>query len=366
MMREESPIVSVSGGTMRRSPIALAVLTISSVMVTGGAAQTPPPVGAFDASPYLREIRDDVLFGDVWERPGLSPRDRSLITIAVTQALYAADQVRTHVGRGLDNGLTQAEIAELIAHVLVYSGFPTGVNAARAASEVFEERGLPAVPASTPRNREPVVPPAYPNSFPATPYLAALLNDFVYGELWERPDLSKRDRSLATIAVAQAMGASSELRSHLGRGLDNGVTQEEIAEVITHVAFYSGIPSAMNAARVAAALFESRGLPLPRADFPAAPYLDTLVDGLMAATWERSELSPRERSLITMAVVQTLYSTDELRAQMERALENGVTPEELSELIAHVTLYSGFPMGVNASRTAGETFRDRGMPMPQP
>ena len=351
---------------MRRSRAALQVLSISVVFASGAGAQaTQPSVGAFDASPYLGEIRDDVLFGDVWERPGLSPRDRSLITIAVTQSLYATDQVRTHVGRGLDNGLTQAEIAELIAHVLVYSGFPTGVNAARAATEVFQERGLPAVPPSTPRNREPVVPPAYPNSFPSTPYLAALLNDFVYGELWERPDLSKRDRSLATIAVAQAMGASSELRSHLGRGLDNGLTQTEIAEAITHVAFYAGIPSAVNAARVAAALYESRNLPMPQSELPAAPYLDTLVDGLLAETWERSELSPRERSLITMAVTQVLYSTEELRAQVERALGNGITPEEIGELIAQVTLYSGFPMGVNSSRTAGEVYLARGLPMPQ-
>jgi alkylhydroperoxidase/carboxymuconolactone decarboxylase family protein YurZ len=352
---------------MRRTSIALGFLSLSLVFVSEASAQTAQPaVGAFDASPYLNEIRNDVLFGDVWERPGLSPRDRSLITIAVTQSLYATDQVRTHVGRGLDNGLTQAEIAELIAHVLVYSGFPTGVNAARAATEVFQQRNLPAVPPSTPRNREPVAPPAYPNSFPSTPYLAALLNDFVYGELWERPDLSKRDRSLATIAVAQAMGASSELSSHLGRGLDNGVTQTEIAEVITHVAFYAGIPSAVNAARVAATVFERRNLPMPQSDLPAAPYLDTLVDGLVADTWERPELSARERSLVTIAVAQTLYSTDELRTQMERALQNGITPAELSELIAHVTLYSGFPMGVNSSRTAGETFQARGIPMPTP
>mgnify|MGYP001319163926 CR=1 FL=1 len=352
---------------MLRSMPVLHVLSTALVFASGAAAQTPPPpAGAYDGSPYLGQIRNDVLFGDVWERPGLSKRDRSLATIAVSQALYATEEVRTHVGRGLDNGLTQAEIAELIAHVLVYSGFPTGVNAARVATEVFQARGLPAVPPSTPRNREPVVPPAYPNSFPATPYLAALLNDFVYGELWERPDLSKRDRSIATIAVAQSMGASSELRAHLGRGLDNGVTQGEIAEVITHIAFYAGIPNAMNAARVAAAVFEARNLPLAASAVPAAPYLQTIVDGVLAETWERSELSPRERSLITLAVAQTLYSTDELRSQMQRALENGITPNELSELIAHVTLYSGFPMGVNSSRTAAEVLRARGIPLPRP
>lgn len=356
---------------MRSPSFALPVLALSLLVTSGGVAQNPAPAaapaapGAMAGSPYLGQILREDLYGDIWLRPALAPRDRSLVTIAVNQSLYATEEIRAHVRRGLDNGLTQAEISELIAHVLVYSGFPTGVNAARVATEVFQERNLPAVPPSTPRNRDPVVPPAYPGSFPSTPYLAALLNEWVYGEVWERPDLSKRDRSLATIAVAQAMGAASELRSHLGRGLDNGVTQAEIAEVITHVAFYTGIPSAVNAARVAAAVFEARNLPMPQAEYPASPYLSTLIDGLLAETWERSPLTERERTLITMAVMQTLYSTDELRVQMEHALEDGITPQEISELIAHVTLYSGFPMGVNGSRTAGALFQERGLPMPR-
>jgi len=352
---------------MRRTRVATMAFALSLALGAAASAQTPPPpVGAYDGSPTLGAIRNEVLFGDVWERPGLSKRDRSLVTLAVTQALYATEEIRIYVGRGLDYGLTQAEISELIAHVLVYSGFPTGVNAARVATEVFQERGLPAVPPATPRNRDPVVPPAYPNSFPATPYLAALLNEFVYGELWERPDLSKRDRSLATIAVAQTLGAASELRAHLGRGLDNGLTQAEIAEAITHVAFYAGIPNALTAAGVAAAVFEARRLPMPAGDIPAAPYLETIIDGVLARTWGRPELSPRERSLITVTVAQVMYATDELRAQVERALANGVTAEELDELIAQVTLYSGFPMGVNSSRTTAEVLRARGVPLPRP
>jgi len=356
---------------MRRSGTALQVLSATLLLAANAAAQaTPAPAGgggggAMAGSPYLGKILREDLYADVWERPGLAPRDRSLITIAITQSLYATEEIRAHINRGLNNGLTQTEISELIAHVLVYSGFPTGVNAARVATEVYQQHNLPAVPPATPRNRDPVVPPAYPNSFPSTPYLAELLNEWVYGEVWERPDLSKRDRSLATIAVAQGMGAASELRSHIARGLDNGVTQEEIGELITHIAFYTGIPSAVNAARVAAAVFESRNLPMPQSDIPAAPYLDSIIDGLLADTWERSPLSPRERTLITVAVMQTLYSTDELRAQMERALDSGITAQELSELIAHVTLYAGFPMGVNSSRTAGQLFNARGIPLPQ-
>jgi 4-carboxymuconolactone decarboxylase len=353
---------------MAGTRIVLGALLLASLPVHGVAAQQapPPPPGAYAASPYLGEVRNEVLFGDIWERPQLSKRDRSLITIAVNQALYATNEFRLHVERGLDNGVTQDEIAELIAHVTLYSGFPTGMNAARAAGEAFQARGLPVRPArSTPRQREPVVPPEYPNAAQSSPYLAALLNDLIYGEIWERPDLSKRDRSLITVAVAQAMYVTPELRSHIGRALDNGVTQEEISEIITHITFYAGFPTGVNAARAAEDIFRQRGLPLAQARYPAAPYLDVLLDDMLfGVAWERPELSKRDRSLITMAVAQTLYATDQLRSHMGRALDNGVTPEEISELVAHVTFYSGFPRGVNSSRTAAEVFEARGIPLP--
>ena len=332
------------------------------------AAQQPAaPVGAYDASPYLGEIRNTVLYGDIWERPHLSARDRSLVTVAVTQALYATNELRLHIGRALDNGVTQSEIAELIGHVLWYSGFPTGVNAARVAAEVFDERGLPeSPPGSSPREPNLDADPLFPGIFPGTPYVRDLLNQVVYAETWERPELSPRDRSLVTVAVGTALYASSEVRYHVGRALDNGVTQEEISEVITHVTFYSGFPTGVNASRVAATVFEQRGLPLPDARFPGAPYLDTLIEGLVYGdTWPRSELSLRDRSLITIAMTQAAYQTDQLRGHLGRGLDNGITPEELSEMMAHVTLYSGFPSGVNGSRLLAEVLQERGIPLPK-
>jgi 4-carboxymuconolactone decarboxylase len=78
----------------------------------------------------------------IWSRPGLSPRDRSMITIAVAQAALASDQLRGHLGRALNNGLTPEEITEVITHVTLYAGWPTGVNAANIAGEVFTERNV--------------------------------------------------------------------------------------------------------------------------------------------------------------------------------------------------------------------------------
>ena len=330
------------------------------------AQQPPPPSGAYDAAPYLGQIRDTYVYGDIWERPNLSKRDRSMITVAVNQALYATNELRLHMGRALDNGVTQTELSEIIAHVLWYSGFPTGVNAARVAAEVFAERNLPAIPTEASPRRPPQEPELeFPDAYPQAPYLRDLLNQVLYAETWKRTELSPRDRSMITVAVGTALYASSEVRYHVGRALDNGVTQDEISEIITHVTFYSGFPTGVNASRVAAEVFASRSLPVGDERFPGAPYLDDLIDGLVyGETWNRNQLSVRDRSLATIAVTLAGYQSDQLRVHLQRGLDNGVTVQEISELIAHVTLYSGFPTGVNASRMFADILRERGIPLP--
>ena len=330
------------------------------------AQQPPPPSGAYDAAPYLGQVRNTYVYGDIWERPNLTKRDRSMITVAVNQALYATNELRLHMGRALDNGITQTELSEIIAHVLWYSGFPTGVNAARVATEVFAARNLPAIPSAASPRQPPEDPELeFPDAYPQTPYLRDLLNQVLYAETWKRTELSPRDRSMITVAVGTALYASSEVRYHVGRALDNGVTQDEISEIITHVTFYSGFPTGVNASRVSAEVFEARGFPIPAGRFPGAPYLENLIDGLVyGETWTRDQLSIRNRSLATIAVTMAGYQSYELRVHLQRGLDNGLTVQEISELIAHITLYSGFPTGVNASRMFAEILRERGIPLP--
>ena len=93
-----------------------------------------------EIAPHLAELSADVLFGDVWERPGLSKRDRSLITVASLIALYRTEQLRGHIGRALDNGVTKEEIGEVITHMAFYGGWPVAANASRVAKEVFDGR----------------------------------------------------------------------------------------------------------------------------------------------------------------------------------------------------------------------------------
>ncbi|HKK29657.1 MAG TPA: carboxymuconolactone decarboxylase family protein [Alphaproteobacteria bacterium] len=91
-----------------------------------------------------------------------------------------------------------------------------------------------------------------------TPKLIELTEDVVFGDIWERPELSKRDRSLIVVATLIALGKERQLVGHLNRALDNGLTVEEIKEVITHLAFYSGWPTAMTAATIFKEVLEKR------------------------------------------------------------------------------------------------------------
>ena len=91
-------------------------------------------------APKLIELSEKVLYGDVWERPGLSKRDRSLITVAAPMAMGRGDQLTGHLERALANGVNKDEIGELITHLAFYSGWPTAMSAGRIAKQVFEEK----------------------------------------------------------------------------------------------------------------------------------------------------------------------------------------------------------------------------------
>jgi 4-carboxymuconolactone decarboxylase len=90
-----------------------------------------------DIAPHLTEISNCVLFDDVWRRPGLSSRDRSLITVASLIALYRSNELKFHLGKALENGVTRDEIIEMITHLAFYSGWPTASIATGIAREVL-------------------------------------------------------------------------------------------------------------------------------------------------------------------------------------------------------------------------------------
>jgi 4-carboxymuconolactone decarboxylase len=92
-----------------------------------------------EITPKLAELTDSLLFDDIWNREGLSKRDRSLITVAALVALYRGGELRFHIGRAFENGVTRDELSELITHLAFYSGWPTAMNAIAAAKEALDD-----------------------------------------------------------------------------------------------------------------------------------------------------------------------------------------------------------------------------------
>jgi 4-carboxymuconolactone decarboxylase len=101
--------------------------------------QTPRRGPYADVAPALDDITRDVLFGDVWERPGLSKRDRSLITVATLVAGYRTNELPFHLRRALENGVTKDELVEAITHLAFYAGWPAASTAVAIARQVFSD-----------------------------------------------------------------------------------------------------------------------------------------------------------------------------------------------------------------------------------
>ncbi len=105
----------------------------------GNAQPTPAQKLVGDIAPKLAELTDNVLFGDVWSRPELSPRDRSLVTVSALIAMNRPEQLRSHLARARDNGVTEQELVEAITHLAFYAGWPNAITAVSVAREVFKK-----------------------------------------------------------------------------------------------------------------------------------------------------------------------------------------------------------------------------------
>jgi 4-carboxymuconolactone decarboxylase len=205
-------------------------------------------------APGLATLTDDVLFGDVWNRPDLSPRDRSLVTVSVLIATGKTAQLAGHLNRALANGVQPSEASGLLAHLAIYCGWPNTVSALDIYDQVYTARQIDTTTLRTVKPRVPA--PASETARARSvseefgtiaPKFTQLTNDVVFGDLWRRPDLSPRDRSLVTIAALAAMGDDDQLDVYLRRGVESGLTRAQIIEALTHLGFYAGWPKATKA-----------------------------------------------------------------------------------------------------------------------
>ncbi|HEY6259306.1 MAG TPA: carboxymuconolactone decarboxylase family protein [Xanthobacteraceae bacterium] len=204
---------------------------------------------------------------DVWKRPGLAPRDRSIVTLAALIARNQTIEMPTYFNLALDIGVKPSEISEIITHLAFYSGWSNAMSAVAVAKEVFAERKIGTdqlAPASGPllpldqaaeAQRAARVEQQFGS---AVPGIVQYTTDVLFRDLWLRPDLAPRDRSLVTVSALIASGQVAQIPYHLNRAMDNGLTQAQAAEILTHLAFYVGWPNVFSALPVAKEVFEKR------------------------------------------------------------------------------------------------------------
>src|SRR3989475_3786959 len=247
------------------------IVTLSTqaepTMAGPGAKPMLPPDGIRTVAPALEKYTQGRLFGEVWKRPGLSPRDRSIVTVAALIARNQTIEMPYYVNLALDNGVKPREISEIITHLAFYSGWANAISAVAVAKDVFARRGIGAdqLPAASPQllpldeaaeaQRAARVGDQFGKVVPG---IVQYTTDVLFRDLWLRPDLAPRDRSLVTVSALIASGQVAQIPYHLNRAMDNGLTQAQAAEVITHLAFYVGWPNAFSALPVAKDVFEKR------------------------------------------------------------------------------------------------------------
>lgn len=247
------------------------VLASSMVCAQGANGPSMPKAGpGLDdlraVAPGLEKFATSTI-AELWKRPTLSARDRSIVTLAVLIARNQTVDLGDEIARALDNGLKPKEIAELITHLAFYAGWSNATAAVAAAKPVFTAYKIDAGQ----------LPPASPKSLPLdeageaaraarvseqfgaiAPGVVQNTTDVLFKDLWLRPDLAPRDRSLVTISALIASGQVAQIPYHLNRAMDNGLTRVEAGEVLTHLAFYTGWPNVFTALPIVKDVIEKR------------------------------------------------------------------------------------------------------------
>ena len=250
---------------------ALSLLASSSAQADQMPTLNSEPIPSHDdigkVAPALEKYTRDRLLGEVWKRPGLTPRDRSIATLAALIARGQTIEMPYYFNLALESSVKPRELSEIVTHLAFYSGWPNAMSAVGVTNDVFAARGIgkdelpSASPALLPLDEAAEANRAknVEQQFGAVaPGVVQYTTDILFRDLWLRPDLAPRDRSLVTISALIASGQVAQLSAHLDRAMDNGLTQGEAAEVLTHLAFYVGWPNVFSALPVAKDVFEKR------------------------------------------------------------------------------------------------------------
>ncbi|TCM48409.1 4-carboxymuconolactone decarboxylase [Rhizobium sp. PP-F2F-G48] len=218
-------------------------------------------------SPALAAYTANTVVSDLWSRSGLSARDRSIVTVAALIARNQTIGLPHYANKALDSGVSAAELSEIVTHLAFYSGWSNAFFAVDIIKDIFADRGITAEqlpdasPELLPLNEEAEAKRAtgvQANFGEVSPGVVHYTGEVLFKNLWLRPGLAPRDRSLTTVAALIANGQVAQITYHLGRAMDNGLTQEQASEALTQLAFYCGWPCVFSAMPVVKELFAGR------------------------------------------------------------------------------------------------------------
>lgn len=242
--------------------LAASAMLLSACASTQGTINSTPRTTGPSAeeiravSPGLAHFMSETIDADLWNRPDLSRRDRSIVTLTALIARNQQSELSNQMQFALQNGVTPAEISEIITHLAFYSGIGSAMSAVTAAKSVFAQHGIDAsqLPAAQggllPLNEKSEADRAMrveSNFGAVAPGVVERTTNVLFRDVWLRPGLTPRDRSLVTVSALIAAGQVAQISGHLNRAMDNGLTRAEISETLTQLAFYAGWPNVFSA-----------------------------------------------------------------------------------------------------------------------
>ncbi|MEZ0492217.1 carboxymuconolactone decarboxylase family protein [Kineococcus sp. TBRC 1896] len=228
----------------------------ASATTTTSPATSPSADALEQVAPGLARYQREDLEEGLWARPGLAARDRHLVTLAHLVGSGQTQHLTTYLEDALDAGLTPAEVSETVTHLAFYSGWENAASAVGPLQEVFAARGVSAqdLPAASPdllpldqaaeAARAEQVQSTYGE---VSQGVVDSTGEVLFRDLWLRPDLAPRDRSLVTVTALVSSGQVQQIPFHLGRAMDNGLTEAEVGETMHQLAFYAGWPKVFSA-----------------------------------------------------------------------------------------------------------------------
>jgi 4-carboxymuconolactone decarboxylase len=230
-------------------------------------------------APDLRRIVDEALFGQIWTRPGLDAKHKSMSTISALMALGQLPLLRRHIERSLNLGMTPEQVVEVFIQLTFYVGVPSVETAMRTTNAVFEARGINFVPKPTYDTRK--TPDElfamgqesyaehigestlYPVDDPESVEMEVerLIDEYHWGAIYTRPNLDPVSRAICALSAMTVLGQyDRQIRRRIEGALKVGVTSQQIMEIFIHLILYGGYINSRTAMRVARSVFTEQGL----------------------------------------------------------------------------------------------------------